>query len=328
MVLFYCLFLCIFYKNPFIVEFLRTLIYKINFVDMKKQKKFDFVLGQIDTHGLEHLRTIGESINTKLYHVVLYQAFDDKLKVIYSKIIRVLKELQLRDKDSAHLLNMRDFDLIKLICTNKFSRKIHISSFFEIGTPVAFSYRYYTPAYFQEIVLEPSNEVEQRSGENYQERFLVTPTAIYQVLSMYSKKDYMDNFLRMDDIHKLSKAQIIDLFTICIRHDAFKLGFQLYCRFLKGPDINRAILRTLTISLRDSIKFMEIKLFFIHEHFDTFDVEGLSKLVDILLLTLKRTRYHLIPVLSCYNPVKVALMIYKVSYRIEQLKIYSLITKC
>jgi len=54
----------------------------------------------------------------------------------------------------------------------------------------------------------------------------------------------------------------------------------------------------------------------------------MNGLIDILLIVLKRLKYHTNPMLSCYNPVKVSLLIYKISYRIEKMNIYSLITKC
>ena len=46
------------------------------------------ILDLIDNHGVERLRTVGESINRQLYHIVMYEAFNEGLRVVYSQIIR------------------------------------------------------------------------------------------------------------------------------------------------------------------------------------------------------------------------------------------------
>ena len=75
------MYFCIYYNNPDIVEFLRTLIQKMS---AKRPEKIDKLLELIDIHGIERLRTIGEQINTFMYHMVFYQAIDDELRVVYS----------------------------------------------------------------------------------------------------------------------------------------------------------------------------------------------------------------------------------------------------
>jgi len=37
--------------------------------------------------------------------MVFYQAVDDNLRVVYSQVIRMLRFIQLRDKDALQLLN-------------------------------------------------------------------------------------------------------------------------------------------------------------------------------------------------------------------------------
>lgn len=74
--------------------------------------------------------------------------------------------------------------------------------------------------------------------------------------------------------------------------------------------------------------FHEIKLFFIHEHFEVMDVQQMNQLIEIFLSLFHRSEYRNNPVLSCYNTVKYALLVFRVSWRIERMKIYSLITKC
>ena len=82
MSLFYCLYFCIYYKNPDLVEFLRTLIRKMD--PNTKPDKIDKMLEFIDLNGIDVLRTQGEKINTHVYHMVFYQAVDDELRIVYA----------------------------------------------------------------------------------------------------------------------------------------------------------------------------------------------------------------------------------------------------
>ena len=128
MSLFYCLYFCIYYKNPDLVEFLRTLIRKM---DAKtKPDKIDKMLEFIDLNGIDVLRTQGEKINTHVYHMVFYQAVDDELRIIYAQILRALKFVQMRDQDALHFLKQRDYELIRVTFT-KIPTKIAITMFFE-----------------------------------------------------------------------------------------------------------------------------------------------------------------------------------------------------
>jgi len=84
------------------------------------------MLELIDTHGIHRIRTVGEQINNIVYHMVLYRSFDDDLQVVYSAILKQIRFLQLRDIDSLHLLNKREYNLIKLII-DKYTARINIS---------------------------------------------------------------------------------------------------------------------------------------------------------------------------------------------------------
>ena len=111
MSLFYCLFFCIYYENSDIVEFLRVLISKLE--EEQKPPLIDIMLELIDNNGLERLRSRSEKINMHVYHIVLYQAMDDKLKVVYNQIVHVMKFIQLRDLDAVHLIKAKDYTLIE-----------------------------------------------------------------------------------------------------------------------------------------------------------------------------------------------------------------------
>jgi len=82
MALFYCLYFCIYYNNPDLVEFMRTLIKKMD--NATKPDKIDQMLEYIDVNGIDVLRTLGEQINTHVYHIVFYQAIDDELRVVFA----------------------------------------------------------------------------------------------------------------------------------------------------------------------------------------------------------------------------------------------------
>jgi len=58
MSLFYCLYFCIYYNNPDLVEFLRMLIHKLRPIERN-----DRLLEFIDIHGIERLRRKLEPIN-------------------------------------------------------------------------------------------------------------------------------------------------------------------------------------------------------------------------------------------------------------------------
>lgn len=75
---FYCLFFCIYFNNQHVLKFLRTLINKVAKVDTQTLE----LLKQIDTHGLECLRQQGTELNSVVYHQAMYQAFNDKLRVV------------------------------------------------------------------------------------------------------------------------------------------------------------------------------------------------------------------------------------------------------
>jgi len=87
------------------------------------------------------------------------------------------------------------------------------------------------------------------------------------VLEMYCKNDYVGQFIRTD-VSEIEHSQFIDLFMTCIKNDSFKIGMQIYLRHMGTNDISPKILELIIYSIRDSCSLHEMKLFFIHEHFD------------------------------------------------------------
>jgi hypothetical protein len=102
----------------------------------------------------------------------------------------------LRDKDAQYLLTTRDWDLIRL-SFDKFTSKINSPAFFKLDELFkCHNYRYYNQAYFEEIVIDCTND--ERVASNYRERFLTKKEEVFLVLEMYCKNDYVGQFLRTD----------------------------------------------------------------------------------------------------------------------------------
>ena len=97
---------------------------------------------------------------------------------------------------------------------------------------------------------------------------------------------------------------------------------------MTSQDISTRIIDLFIVSLKDSVKFHEMKMFYIHENFDLFTISQMNQLIDIYMEILNRKELRMNPMLSQFNTIKYALLIYRISWKIAQKKIYSLITKC
>ena len=86
MSLFYILFFCIYFNNKDLIPFVKEIIKK-----SERKPKIEKLLEYIDTFGIDSLREIGESINNIVYHMVLYQAIDDKLRVVYYSVLKQVR---------------------------------------------------------------------------------------------------------------------------------------------------------------------------------------------------------------------------------------------
>jgi hypothetical protein len=74
----------------------------------------------------------------------------------------------------------------------------------------------------------------------------------------------------------------------------------------------------LMATIKDSTLFHEMKLFFIHEHFDSLSIEQMNLLVDIYQDVLNSKEPKGNPLISQYNSIKVALLIYRICWKIEK----------
>jgi len=60
-------------------------------------------------------------------------------------------------------------------------------------------------------------------AKNFRERFLVEPTQIFQVLTMYTKNDFLEHFLSID-LNTLTGAQQADLLILALREDSYMIA--------------------------------------------------------------------------------------------------------
>jgi len=88
---------------------------------------------------------------------------------------------------------------------------------------------------------------------------------------MYAKNDYVNYFLRLN-LEQISHKQFVELFEISIRNDAMKVALHIYMRYLNNSDMDQNMMQIFIYTLRDSLLFHEVKLFFIHEHFDVYSI--------------------------------------------------------
>lgn len=81
-------------------------------------------------------------------------------------------------------------------------------------------------------------------------------------------------------------------------------------------------------TLKNSCKYHEIKLFLFHQHFDVLSILQMNQVIDYYNWVKGLSNPRLNPFVSQYNTIKVALLVYRICWRVEQKKIYSLTTKC
>jgi len=117
---------------------------------------------------------------------------EEKLRIVYSQILRRLKFVQLRDQDALKMILDRDFELIDLMI-GKVTTKINILSAGASGLK-SNTYRAYNRAYFEEIII--NYDVEQRVANDFRRRYLKTAADLLNVFEMYCKEDYEQHFLR------------------------------------------------------------------------------------------------------------------------------------
>ncbi len=224
------------------------------------------LLATIDDHGIDRLRHKEDKTSLKVYHWVLYRAIDMKLRVVYAKVIRHLKSIQLRNRGGRLLVDTRDYELIRIMLEKK-TVKVEMKGIVEMDESqlICRNYRQYSVAFFEEVILREG--ADERAAGNFRERFSTNQKSSFEVSKMYSKMDYLRELLRVD-VSQLTSNQIVELFSICWRYDSFKVALHLYLNHMSPFDVTPAIIDKFLACLQASPKFLEEKLFFILEHFD------------------------------------------------------------
>lgn len=126
MIIFYCLYFSVYYRNEEIVNYLRVLINQLGLAseggsetqNLKKKsttknhdsdKKWQIMminklLYQIDTRGIETLSDRQNAHCLEFFHIVFYQAIEDNLRLVYDQILQKLDKIYIRDRDALHFI--------------------------------------------------------------------------------------------------------------------------------------------------------------------------------------------------------------------------------
>lgn len=145
---------------------------------------------------------------------------------------------------------------------------------------------------------------------------------------MYCKEDHVEEFMRTQK-DNISHQQFVELFVICIRNDSFQIAMVIYLNYINVNEVmNEKMVNQIITSLKDSPRFHEFKLYFIHEVFDKLNVIQMNRILDIYQRQLHTKAYKKQPVANQFNTVKISLLIYRTCWRIKKRRIYSLQTKC
>ena len=98
---------------------------------------------------------------------------------------------------------------------------------------------------------------------------------------------------------EITHKQFIDLFVTCIKNDSFKIAILIYTCYLNPQiDIDERMLDIIMASIKDSVKFHEAKLFFLHEHFNSLTIQQMNNLVDIYQEILTRKDIKMNPIIN------------------------------
>lgn len=99
----------------------------------------------------------------------------------------------------------------------------------------------------------------------------------------------------------------------------------IYMMYLdQVEDFTPKLMDAIISSVKESPKYHEIKLFFLHEYFNVLTIEQLNQVVNIYqhVLSPKDLKNH--PVINQYNTTKVSLLIYRLCNRVSEKRIFSL----
>ena len=296
---------------------------------------------KITSHKLSDLDNIKDQISMELYHEVFYRAVDDgKLRFVYDQILGRLDEIYLRDKDAIHFISTRDWKIIEK-SFKKSTKSLHsqLKMHRQQTLHKSSKYKMYNRAYFQEIII--SNQIEERTKFLFEQKFLSTIEEINQVLQMYCQIDDLEQFYKYTHGRTFTEEKMEKLFIDALKFDSFKIAFQIHEEFgikwtitkkkrFEDPKTEPKNLKVLTLmeSMQQSQYYFEIKMYFIKQAFSIFTVKQMEALLVLFweILMVNNPKVH--PLVNCYNPVKVSILIYEICWEIQQKNIFSLQIKC
>ena len=149
---------------------------------------------------------------------MLWWALEDKFRVVFLQILKQLREVDLRDQDAVYLLTERDFEAISLVVGKKTSRLTSLDS---QASSIGHSYKTYTHAYFEEVIIVYA--IEDRVAKEFRKRVRRREADTMAIVEMYCKEDFEKQFQAIDKSN-ITYHEYECLFKICLKHDAWKIG--------------------------------------------------------------------------------------------------------
>lgn len=79
----------------------------------------------------------------------------------------------------------------------------------------------------------------------------------------------------------ITPEQFKDLFIICLKNDSFKIGILIYTLYINPiVDFDYRMMEILIETMKNSVKFHELKLFLFHQHFETLSIMQMNQIID------------------------------------------------
>lgn len=82
--------------------------------------------------------------------------------------------------------------------------------------------------------------------------------------------------------------------------------------------MNQKMMDILMKTIEESCIYHEIKLFILHEHFDVLSIYQMNVLIDVYQDLVNHKDAKLNPMINQYNVIKIALLIYRICWKIEK----------
>ena len=98
---------------------------------------------------------------------------------------------------------------------------------------------------------------------------------------MYCKEDYDEQFINTKK-DQITHKQFVELFITCLKNDSFRIAILIYTLYLNpSEDMDIKMMDIVMLTIKESMKFHEVKLFLLHQHFDVLTIQQMNHIVDI-----------------------------------------------